>query len=469
MEQNKSIIRELFKQWAGDYPDKINPFPSSGSNRKYFRLTGKSAAAIAVLGEDYEENKAFIQFSKHFKSLGLRVPEIYGIRSTEGAYLQEDLGDESLFKLVASLKSPQDFSTMRPWYRTVLKDLIQFQVEGDKGFDYSWCYPVREFGREGQQFDLNYFKYYFLKPSGISFNEHMLERDFTALLDYLSTAQPKGFMYRDFQSRNILLKDGLPFYIDYQGGRKGPVHYDVASLLFQAKATLPEDFRKEMLEFYIDQLSHRIKIEPTTFINHYYGFVLLRLLQVLGAYGYRGNFEQKPHFIESAGYALKNVSWFLNEVKLPLETPTLSNLLYQLSERPYKPDQKGLKIEINSFSYLRYGIPKDTSGHGGGFVFDCRSLPNPGRHPEYKSLTGRDQVVIDYLEKEQAVENYYIQVKSIVGQAVQTYLERGFTHLSISFGCTGGQHRSVYFAEKLSRFLSDKYTAEVILRHRMME
>jgi hypothetical protein len=319
------------------------------------------------------------------------------------------------------------------------------------------------------QWDLNYFKYYYLKPFEISFSEQRLETDFNLLMDFLLEAPPVYFMYRDFQARNIIIRENEPWFIDYQGGRKGPLQYDLASLLFQAKADLPFNLRKDLLEFYMEILGKKVEFNQQEFVTHYYGFILMRTLQVLGAYGFRGNFEQKPHFIESTQYALKNLNWFIENIDLPINFPELNSCFRQMLKEKSSPDTKGLMVEINSFSYKKYGIPRDTSGHGGGFVFDCRALPNPGRYPEYKNLTGKDESVIRFLEKEEAVAEFLRHIYGIVEQAVENYLERGFDHLTINFGCTGGQHRSVYCAEHLYKFLSEKYNARFKINHRMLD
>jgi hypothetical protein len=277
-------------------------------------------------------------------------------------------------------------------------------------------------------------------------------------------------MYRDFQARNILIFNNKPWFIDYQGGRKGPLQYDVASLLFQAKANLPYEFRQQMLDYYIEKLGERIRINKPEFIRYYFGFVLIRTLQVLGAYGYRGYYEKKSHFIESINYALQNVKWLMLNVKFPIELPELFSCLKQITRTgsflSEKKSSEVLTVEINSFSYKKSGIPKDKSEHGGGFVFDCRALPNPGRYDKYKQLTGRDLPVIDFLKKEPAVNKFLFNVYEIVGQAIDNYIDRGFDRLMVNFGCTGGQHRSVYSAENLYKWMKDKYDIKVLLKHK---
>ncbi len=466
----KNKLSELFEHWAGETPEQFKAFPSSGSNRKYYRISSKSKSVIGVVGEDAKENKAFIEFSRHFKKSGLHVPEIYTESLNDGVYLQEDLGDDSLFDLVTKNKKEEIPEDIKQLYERSIDELIKFQVDGDKGLDYSLCFPVSRFTRESMQWDLNYFKYYYLKPAGIVFDELSLENSFQTFLDYLEEADYSYFTYRDFQTRNILIRDNNPWFIDYQGGRKGPLQYDLASILFQAKANLPPEFRAEMLNYYMDKLGEKVKVDKKSFVDFYYGFVLLRTLQVLGAYGYRGFFEQKPHFIESAKYALENLVWILNNTQIPVETPELSRCLVELcSKKSEKDKTKSLTIDVCSFSFLKYGYPKDQSGHGGGFVFDCRALPNPGRYPEYKELTGKDKPVIDFLGKEQAVSDFLASSLKIVSQAVDNYLVRGFDHLSVSFGCTGGQHRSVFCAEHVFKYLQENYRINVKLSHKMLD
>ncbi|MCB0805225.1 MAG: phosphotransferase [Bacteroidales bacterium] len=461
-------IKTLYYKHFQRDPEKIEMLAGSGSNRKYFRVFHGNTSHIGVVGEDSGENDAFVYFSGHFVDKGLPVPEVLVYSRKDKTYLQNDLGDLSLFGLLMQEPDRKNLSEpIKSLYKKSLEMLVNFQVEGAYGIDFEKCYPVGEFDRQAMQWDLNYFKYYYLKARNILFNEHSLETDFQVLLDFLLESPSVYFMYRDFQARNILIKDGEPWFIDFQGGRKGPLQYDVASILFQAKADLPESFRKEMLSFYLQELRKKIPVDENDFKNRYYGFVLLRTLQVLGAYGFRGFFEQKPHFVESTTFALNNLDWLISNGKLPVNLPELSTCFQQMLQETTSDLPEGLTVEINSFSYKKYGIPKDKSGHGGGFVFDCRALPNPGRYPEYKSKTGKDQEVIDFLDKEKEVDVFLTHVYSIVDQAVANYLQRGFDHLSVNFGCTGGQHRSVYCAEHLHNHLKEKFRANFRLTHKM--
>jgi len=471
-EKEEKLIR-LFEDWSGNRVLDIKKLAGSGSNRSYYRISGEKSSVIGVIGEDRQENETFLEFTSHFKKHGLFVPEVYNSNQEEKIYIQQDLGDISLFDLVQKYKGSKLSDDIEKHYSNSLDELIKFQVVAGKDLDYSYCFPRMNFDQQSMQWDLNYFKYYSLKFQNILFHEEKLENDFQTIINYLAGADADFFMYRDFQTRNILIYQNNPYFIDYQGGRKGPLQYDLASILFQAKADLPPDFRQKMLDFYIEKLSEHFNVNRQQFSELYYGFVLLRTLQVLGAYGFRGYYEKKPHFMESLSYAIKNVDWLLENVDFKFKFPELEKSLTQLSEK-YKTDNvkkssETLSIEINSFSFIYMGIPEDNSDHGGGFVFDCRALPNPGRYAEYKKLSGLDQAVIDFLSKETLVDNFFHNVEGIVEQAIDNYIERDFDHLTINFGCTGGQHRSVYFAEKLYKKLKEKYNIKIELKHLMKD
>ena len=443
-----------------------------GSNRIYTRETDENGrSVIRVVGTNRDENRAFIYMARHFHALGLPVPELYWVSDDEMSYTQEDLGDTILFDHL------DDVSLLE---RTI-RALAHMQVTGAKDFDWSNCFPVPAFDERSIRWDLNYFKYCFLKGTGIEFSEPRLEDDFDALVRNL-TASAVGleetFLYRDFQSRNVMIRDGQPYFIDFQGGRRGPTQYDVASFLWQAKANLAPELREKLIEDYLDELDKIIILSFHHSINkaawraalpH---FVLFRTLQVLGAYGYRGYFERKPHFLESIPLALKN----LKEVLAGLEDyPYLRELAESLTaeggltvKRSHSvavSQRSGLIVTIYSFSFKR-GLPTDESGNGGGYIFDCRSTHNPGRYEEYKQMTGLDQPVIDFLEKDGEILTFLDSVYALVDHHVERYIERDFTNLQVSFGCTGGQHRSVYCAEHLAQHLHDKYNVKIELIHR---
>jgi aminoglycoside/choline kinase family phosphotransferase len=201
--------------------------------------------------------------------------------------------------------------------------LPQFQIEAGRDLNYKVCYPRASFDHQSIAWDLNYFKYYFLRLAEIPFSEPALERDFGRLSKFLLTAEHKYFLYRDFQSRNIMLRDRQTFFLDYQGGRQGALQYDVASLLYDAKADLPPHVGQELLDHYLDRLADFIPLDREAFMRHYYAYVYVRIMKALGAYGFRGFFERKPHFLQSVPFALKNVRWLLHNVQLPIELPTL--------------------------------------------------------------------------------------------------------------------------------------------------
>jgi hypothetical protein len=357
-------------------------------------------------------------------------------------------------------------------YRKVVEVLPRFQVEAGRDLNYKKCYPRGSFDRQSIAWDLNYFKYYFLRLAGVPFNEQALEDDFSRLTKFLLSAPREYFMYRDFQSRNIMLRDGQPFFVDYQGGRKGALQYDIASLLYDAKANLPTELRDQLLNHYLDVLSTFIELDRAEFVQHYYAYVYIRIMQALGAYGFRGFYERKSHFLQSVPFALNNLRWLLHNVKLPIELPTLMEAFTSMvgSEklRSVSAPAETLTVRIFSFSFHQ-GLPKDESGNGGGFVFDARSIPNPGREEQYKNLTGKDAPVMDYLNQQESVHQFLASVMSLVDASLAEYQRRGFKNLMASFGCTGGQHRSVYFAEQLAKRLRGRNGLEVIVRHLGLE
>mgnify|MGYP000063875040 FL=1 len=463
---NTELLAQLYQSYTGEAPTSIEPLPGAGSNRKYFRLKGKESL-IGVYGTSTEENRAFIYMARHFSQKGLPVPRILAEAPDQSAYLQDDLGDISLFQLIKQGRESGNFSDEET---NILKQTIrllpQIQFEGSKEMDFSYCYPLATFNRRSVLWDLNYFKYCFLKATGLEFQENLLEDDFERMADTLLQIEPQVFMYRDFQSRNVMIREGKPYFIDFQGGRKGPFYYDVASFLWQAKANYPDSLRQELLDEYLDALRPYHTIDKEQFLTTLRHFVLFRTLQVLGAYGFRGYFEKKAHFIQSVPYAIENLRQLL-ETDFP-EYPYLCLMLRKLTELPQFAsirNRRKLTVRVMSFSYKK-GIPEDPSGNGGGYVFDCRAVHNPGKYEQYKQLTGRDKPVIDFLEQDGEILQFLEHVDALADAHVQRFLERGFTNLSICFGCTGGQHRSVYSAEHVAHHLNEKFGVRIRLIHR---
>jgi aminoglycoside/choline kinase family phosphotransferase len=465
----------LFEQHFGVPPVTVLPLEGDGSARKMFRLVGPAyQTAIGVLGPDAEENRAFLDYSRAFRKAGLSVPEVYQVDPSGGLYLEEDLGDTTLFDALVSARQREGGEFPRgilPLYRRVVEELPRFQVVGGRVVDYSVAYPRPAFDRQSILWDLNYFKYHFLKLAHIPFNEARLERDFKRFTSYLLKADRRHFLYRDFQSRNVMVRDGEPWFIDYQGGRKGALQYDIASLLYDAKAALPDAVREQLLGYYLDALSNYVRVDAVEFREFFRGYVLVRIMQAMGAYGYRGFFERKIRFLQSVPPAIDNIERLLASGGIPVEVPELEAVLMRvcatesLRQRPSRP-RPGLTVSIGSFSY-KHGYPDDAGGHGGGFVFDMRALHNPGRYSEYTELCGLDSEVVDFLQTVPEVERFWEHVRGIVEMQVETYLTRGFTSLSVYFGCTGGQHRSVYFAERLMKHLQERYPGiNVVVEHR---
>ncbi len=464
-----SALTRIFSDHFGQQPRNFSPLPSSGSQRKYFRLKSSDHVAIGVYNPNRHENQSYLYFTRHFLSHGLPVPDILGENLSQHCYLIEDLGDKTLYDHMMAEKQTGHFP--RSLYEAALEKLAYFQKQTSHGLDpANFCAPRPDFDHQAILWDLNYFKYYFLRMGGFEYQENELEKDFQAFASYLNQDTGNSFLYRDFQARNIMLHKSELYYIDFQDGRFGPPQYDVASLLFQAKAELSPELREDLLQSYLKHMGRYNRFSEKEFREIYHDIVLIRILQTLGAYGFRGFVEQKPHFLSSFPFALKNIGWLLEHGKLKAPVPYLMQLLKDISScwQPLIAQQtrqyQGLSITINSFSY-RNQIPVDYSGNGGGFVFDCRSLPNPGRLHEYKHLTGKDEPVIAFLNNQPEVSSFITQTSHIVDRVVQNYLDRDFQHLMINFGCTGGQHRSVYCAEQLAKHLNEKFKVEVCLTH----
>jgi aminoglycoside/choline kinase family phosphotransferase len=468
----REVLKQLYESHFQSPVLSIVPLQGElgGSGRRIIRLSGQPGTAIGILYDVREENIAFLEFSRHFHDQGLPVPAIYGQALDEGAYLEEDLGDVTLFDFLAKHRTGEEIApAVVEAYRKVVTILPRFQIDGGRNLNYKVCYPRASFDRQSINWDLNYFKYYFLRLAGIPFNEQGLEDDFARLTKFLLSAERDFFLYRDFQSRNIMLLNGEPHFVDYQGGRRGALQYDIASLLYDAKADLPPELRQQLLDDYLDALATRMPLDRKAFLHHYYAYVYIRILQALGAYGFRGFYERKTHFLQSVPFALKNLRWLQHHVDLPIQLPTLMEavrgMLASEKLQSLATPAKTLTVQIQSFSFHR-GLPVDESGNGGGFIFDARSIPNPGREEEFKKLTGRDAPVISYLQQQESVHQFLASVRSLVDMSVSNYLQRGFQHLMVSFGCTGGQHRSVYMAEQLAKYLSARAGVVVVLEHR---
>lgn len=468
----ENLLKNLFNEFYNSEAKYYDPLPPSGSYREYYRIKNEKVSAIGVYNNDRKENEAFISFTKQFLANKLNVPALYKDDLDYNIYLLEDLGDETLFSKIINLRKNEDHEDrIIDLYKIVLNELPRFQIDAANDFDYTHCYPREAFDRQSMLWDLSYFKYYFLKLAKISFNEQLIEDDFHTFADFLLSADSEYFLYRDFQSRNVMLKDEKPYFIDYQGGRKGPLQYDVASLLFDAKAELTFDMRTELLDFYTAIIKEKHNIDKYNFIEYYKPFILIRILQAMGAYGFRGFYERKAHFLKSIPPALKNMEWLLNNWDTSLRLPHLFKCLEQminsdeLSKHSYPLlNESNLTVTIRSFSYKK-GIPSDNSGNGGGFVFDCRSIHNPGRYEQYKDQTGKEKDVIDFLKKESDADRFLENAFNLVDTSIENYITRGFTNLMVSFGCTGGQHRSVYCAEEMAKHLHDKYKVKVNLMH----
>jgi aminoglycoside/choline kinase family phosphotransferase len=466
------IVQEYFETAIAETITQTEIIPLSGGDRRYFRFYTASKSYIGCYNENVRENEVFFYFTKHFKAIGVPLPEILAIHAEQKTYIVEDLGKESLLdNLTAKGFSDEVFIL----YKKSLTALVRMQILGAENLNFDVALTAKEFGKQAIMSDLLYFKYYFVDTLKIPYDKQQLLEDFDALATYLTKTEHKMFMFRDFQSRNIIVNQGEVYFIDYQGGMKGALQYDVASLLWQAKADLSEEWKNELLEYYISVINELLPapVQKEVFISQYNGYVVIRMLQVLGAYGFRGLFERKAHFLSSIPLALKNLKWFLANRKVGLIVPTLDHILAQITgdevikrfENQQADANTPLIVKVKSFSYKKSGIPKDDSGNGGGFAFDCRGILNPGRFEPYKTITGREKEVIDFLEQQTKMPDFMNNVYNIIDISVEDYLARGFDSLAINFGCTGGQHRSVYAAEQTARHLRNKYKVKVELEH----
>lgn len=464
-------LDRLFQQWAGEPCRQMLSIGANGSRRRYWRMTGDTRTCMAACNDDIRENEAFFYLADALAERGVRVPRLYAVSDDRRCYLQQDLGDTTLYGFLLDRRRQGggfDAEVM-DLYRQVLDDLAAMQTAG-RDLDFSHAYPRSDFDRQSIQWDLNYFKYYFLKGCYIPFDEQMLEDDFARLADYLLEADCGFFLFRDFQGRNIMLHEGEPWYIDFQGGRRGAAQYDAASLLYSAKSDIPEPLRQELLHHYIGCLERRHPINRRQFEDRFYAYVLVRIMQAMGAYGYRGYFERKEYFLGSIPLAIRNLRLVTESHPLPIRLPHLEQVWRAIAAKDQSAEAPaaGLVVRVTSFSYKK-GLPQDPSGNGGGYVFDCRALPNPGRYPEYRCYTGCDKPVIDFLRDDPEVEAFLAGVRQLVGSSVKRYMERNFTSLTVNFGCTGGQHRSVYCAECTAGWIRKNFDCQVIIKHREQE
>jgi len=469
-------ISDFFKSWKPELNDiDVVQLPKAGSDRLYFRVTAPQRSYIVTYNQNLPENRTFIEFSRHFLANQVAVPELFHSSADGHFYIQSDLGRHSLFDIVQQEGFTDNTFQL---YQKTLHQLAHLQIKGGKGLNYDFCIATRSFDRQAIYSDLLYFKYYFLRALQLPYDKNLLLNDFETLSLYLTQERNKCFMHRDCQSRNVMVHNNNVYFIDYQGGMQGALQYDVASMLWQAKAALPYEWRDELVTYYFEKANELLnnQLIYKDFIENYHGFVLIRMLQTLGAYGFRGLFERKPHFISSIPYALKNLQWFLENKTLPIRLPELQKVLQAMVEEPVirrfenikATKESKLVVKICSFSY-KNGIPEDPSGNGGGFVFDCRGILNPGRYEEYKKLTGRDKPVIDFLMYRTEMPSFLQHVYGLIDISVSDYLKRNFESLTVGFGCTGGQHRSVFAADQLADHLRTKFGCQVELSHRVQD
>jgi aminoglycoside/choline kinase family phosphotransferase len=466
-------IKQLFETYSKDPIESITKIPQSGGDRIYYRiLTTTLKSFVATTSNNIKENETFLYFTNHFKSIGAPVPAVFVVNEEKNIYIQEDFGSVCLLDILEAKGKTEEVKNL---YKKTLQAVAKLQIRSDKDLDYNKCITSKEFGKQAILSDFLYFKYYFLDTLKIPYDKEKLGDDLDALSSYLNHTDHKFFMFRDFQSRNVMIHNEQPYFIDYQGGMKGALQYDVASMLWQAKADLSNEWKTELLEYYIDCAEKELAetVDRSRFVSQYNGFVLIRLLQVLGAYGFRGIFERKAHFLTSIPLALRNLRDFLQNNKVGISVPEFERVLQLIIKddiiqrfEPIKATaETPLVVFIKSFSFLKSGYPKNESTNGGGFVFDCRGILNPGRVEQHKKETGRDKPVQDYLLEKTRMEEFLAGVFNAVDISVEDYIKRNFEVLEVNFGCTGGQHRSVYAADALARHLKNKYAVKVSVKH----
>ncbi|MCX7986588.1 MAG: phosphotransferase [Bacteroidales bacterium] len=466
-------VTDTFRRFLGSSNFTLKPLPLSGSNRRYFRVYYGQQTYIGVFNTDTKENIAFIHISQKLSQLGIPVPSILFDDLSNHVYILNDLGNTTLLDTLQKDENGRLTNESKLYYKKAISFLPKIQLKAAKEIDFSLCYPREAFDRQSILWDLNYFKYYFARLANVPFDEQKIENDFDNLSEYLCRAEHNFFLYRDFQSRNIMILNGEPFFIDYQGGRKGALQYDIASILFEAKTFLHPDDRKELLEFYLGELQKLEPINRNFFLEFYYAYVYIRLMQAMGAYGFRGLYEKKELFLQSIPMALEHLRWLRQHVKLNIELPELEKvwdfLVENESIRQLAKKSLPLLVKITSFSYKR-GLPIDNTEHGGGYIFDCRAVTNPGKEDRFTQLTGKDEAVKQFLESETSAQLFFAHVWALISGSIQSYQQRGFNYLSVAFGCTGGQHRSVFFAEKLARHIKQWFpSVRVELYHRELE
>jgi aminoglycoside/choline kinase family phosphotransferase len=462
----------FFKTIIPEEIAEIENIPLSGGDRRYFRMHTATTSYIGCYNENVQENETFFYFTTHFRKYQAPLPKVIAITEDKTIYILQDLGTDSLLDILQK-EGFNDY--VYSLYQKSLSQLARMQILGGETLDYDKCLTAKEFGKQAILSDLLYFKYYFIDTLKIPYDKQQLLNDFDDLATYLTKTEYKFFMFRDFQSRNVIIKNDEVNFIDYQGGMKGALQYDVASLLWQAKADLSDEWKTSLLEYYIKCINEHLPhpVNEGVFVSQYNGYVIIRLLQVLGAYGFRGLFERKAHFLTSIPLALRNLKWFINNKKVGLIVPELDKILLAITneeivkrfENIQATNDTKLLVKVKSFSYKKSGIPKDETENGGGFVFDCRGILNPGRFEPYKKLTGREKEVQDFLEQQTVMPDFLNNIYNIVDISVEDYINRGFESLVINFGCTGGQHRSVYAAEQVARHLRNKYKVKIELEH----
>lgn len=475
MTEQVDSLKELFKKTFKTEPKGILPLRAHASQREIYRLTSDSQSAIGVFNPSIEENRAFVGFSSHFLSHKLPVPRIFADDLSKSIYLEEDLGDSTLMDILNRERTGKDSFPNQciPLLKKIVEYLPHFQIRAGKDLNYSLCFPEQSYGKDAMIRDMAAFERDFLSHTSVSFDSKKLQKDFQTFADFLLEADATHFMYRDFQSRNIMVQGDNVSFIDYQSGRKGALQYDIASFLYQSKANIPEEIRQGLLDIYLRTVESLIQLDRHKFIKYFDGFVLIRIMQVLATYGKQGLSLGKQYFRDSIPYAIRNLKAKIASIALPtsLKIPELLKVFNEIINKFEEGclfasmTNNPLSVRISSFSYRDGKVPDDAAGNGGGFVFDCRCVQNPGREERFKKRTGLDEDVQKHLDTIPEARHFLEQVTNLVKLSIESYKTKGYRDLMISFGCTGGQHRSVYFAERLAAILRKDPSLVVSVSH----
>ena len=330
---DEKILVSSFRKVTGCAPTCITRLRSHASERRIYRLISRDLSIIGIINPSKSENDTFVSFAHHLTRKALPIPHIYLYIPEEHLYLEEDLGDETLFDVLAAerIRTGESFPAYaEELYKQSLEYLTRFQVECSKDFDFSLCHPERQLVPGSFTRDCSSFATNLVAKLLPSFDITRLAADFATLIAYLEVPQSSFLVHRDFQSRNIMIRENNPYFIDFQGGCKGPLQYDVVSLLYQSSTQLSPETRRNLLQHYSSVIKKLITLEASLFDSYYSGFIISRMLEVLGVYGRQGLGTGKEYFTKSIPIALTTLAQELVSPQLALKLPALRSCVERL-------------------------------------------------------------------------------------------------------------------------------------------